>query len=70
MRAPATDMPTTDVDDDEEGWTGTMLVEPLAAVAGGIVGGALVAVLVWRALWVAAGPTRNPSHHHHRGATA
>jgi hypothetical protein len=38
-------------DVDEEGWTGTVLVEPLTALAGGIVGGAIIATIAWRYAW-------------------
>lgn len=36
---------------DEEGLVGTILVEPLTALAGGILGGILVGVVGWRAAW-------------------
>lgn len=35
----------------EEGWAGTVLIEPLTALAGGILGGILVGVVGWRAAW-------------------
>jgi hypothetical protein len=35
----------------EEGWAGTILVEPLTALAGGILGGTLVTALAWRLAW-------------------
>ena len=35
----------------EEGWAGTVLVEPLTALAGGILGGLVVGALAWRAAW-------------------
>lgn len=35
----------------EEGWAGTFLVEPLTALAGGLLGGALVTVVAWRLAW-------------------
>jgi len=38
-------------DDLDDGWAGTILVEPLTALAGGIIGGVLVGALAWRHLW-------------------
>lgn len=38
-------------DIDEDGWAGTVLVEPLTAIAGGLVGGIIVGVIAWRAVW-------------------
>ena len=35
----------------EGGWAGTVLIEPLTALAGGIIGGTAIAVLAWRATW-------------------
>ena len=35
----------------EEGWAGTILVEPLTALAGGILGGALAVAVAWRYAW-------------------
>lgn len=35
----------------EEGWVGTFLVEPLTALAGGIIGGVTVAAVAWRLAW-------------------
>lgn len=35
-------------DDLDDGWAGTILIEPLTALAGGIIGGALVGALAWR----------------------
>lgn len=58
---------------DEEGWAGTFLVEPLLALAGGIIGGALVAAVVARALWVtvrSSGQQSTAHTSHHRGVTA
>lgn len=34
--------------DEEDGWAGAILVEPLTALAGGIIGGVTVAVIAWR----------------------
>lgn len=42
-------------DDLDDGWAGTILVEPLTALAGGILGGVLVGALAWRHAWK--GPT-------------
>lgn len=39
-----------DVDDDDDGWGGTILVEPLTALAGGLVGGIIVSVIAWRSI--------------------
>lgn len=39
------------LDLEEEGLVGTVLVEPLTALAGGIIGGALVACTAWRLAW-------------------
>lgn len=36
---------------DEDGWAGTILVEPLSALAGGILGGVLVGAVGWRLAW-------------------
>lgn len=36
---------------DEEGWAGTILIEPLTALAGGILGGVAVSVVAWRLAW-------------------
>lgn len=36
---------------EEEGLVGTILVEPLTALAGGIIGGALVSACAWRLAW-------------------
>lgn len=36
---------------EEEGLVGTILVEPLTALAGGIVGGVAVSVVAWRLAW-------------------
>lgn len=35
----------------EEGTVATLLINPALAVTGGILGGALVSALVWRAAW-------------------
>lgn len=40
----------------EEGWAGTFLVEPLTALAGGLLGGTLIGLAVWRAMWRRLGP--------------
>lgn len=44
----------------DEGWGRSIIVEPLTALAGGIVGGTLVAALAWRTMWRHARPTRRP----------
>ena len=36
---------------DEEGLAGTILIEPLTALAGGILGGVTVTVIAWRLAW-------------------
>lgn len=36
---------------EEEGLVGTILVEPLTALAGGILGGVTVSVVAWRLAW-------------------
>ena len=36
---------------EEEGLAGTILVEPLTALAGGILGGVAVSVVAWRLAW-------------------
>lgn len=38
-------------EDLDDGWAGTILVEPLTALAGGILGGTLVTALAWRLAW-------------------
>lgn len=38
-------------EDLDDGWAGTILVEPLTALAGGILGGLVIGTLAWRALW-------------------
>ena len=35
----------------EQGWAGTFLIEPLTALAGGILGGVAVSALAWRLAW-------------------
>lgn len=35
----------------DEGWAGTFIVEPLTALAGGILGGVAVSVVAWRLAW-------------------
>lgn len=37
--------------DDDDGWRGTIVFEPLTAIAGGLVGGIIVTVIAWRAVW-------------------
>lgn len=39
------------LEDEELGLAGTILIEPLTALAGGIMGGLTVAVLAWRLAW-------------------
>lgn len=36
---------------EDDGWAGTIIVEPLTALAGGILGGALVSLVAWRLAW-------------------
>lgn len=36
---------------DEEGWVGTFLVEPLTALAGGLLGGAIALTVAWHLAW-------------------
>lgn len=36
---------------EEDGWADTILVEPLTALAGGIIGGVLVSAVGWRLAW-------------------
>lgn len=36
---------------DEEGWAGTFLVEPLTALAGGLLGGAIALSVAWHLAW-------------------
>jgi hypothetical protein len=50
-------------DDDDDGWAGTVLVEPLTALAGGIAGGIIVAVYVWRHVWRRATIDSRITHH-------
>lgn len=39
------------LDLEEQGWAGTFLVEPLTALAGGVLGGMAVSVVAWRLAW-------------------
>jgi hypothetical protein len=39
------------MDEDEQGWVGTVLIEPLSVVAGAVLAGALVTYVCWRAMW-------------------
>lgn len=36
---------------EDDGWASTILVEPLTALAGGILGGVAVSVIAWRLAW-------------------
>ena len=36
---------------EDDGWAHTILVEPLTALAGGILGGVAVSVVAWRLAW-------------------
>lgn len=39
------------LESEDDGWAGTILVEPLTALAGGVLGGVLVSVVAWRLAW-------------------
>lgn len=38
-------------EDLDDGWAGTILVEPLTALAGGLLGGVIVTAVAWRLAW-------------------
>lgn len=45
---------------DEEGWAGTILIDPLTALFGGILGGLTVTALAWRLAWRTATRKKRP----------